>query len=138
MTKSERKRRNPSGELLPAIRRAVDAAHDKKASEVVVLDLRKDAAFTDYFLICSGRHARQVKAIADAIEDALRATGVRPSLVEGQTRAEWILMDFFDFVVHIFTPETRRFYALERLWGTADRLELPAPGDPAPAPDHRA
>jgi len=138
MTKSERRKRDLSVELLPAIRRAVDVAHDKKASEVVVLDLRKDAAFTDFFLICSGRHARQVKAIADAIEDALRATGVRPSLVEGRPRAEWILMDFFDFVVHIFTPETRRFYALERLWGTAERLEFPSPGEPMPAADRRA
>lgn len=124
MTKSPRTRKRPaSGTLLPAIVRAVEAAQDKKASEVVVLDLRKASAFTDYFLVCSGRNVRQVKAIADAIEDALRETKVRPSLVEGYARAEWVLMDFFDFVVHVFTPETRRFYALERLWGSAERLE---------------
>ena len=130
MAKSERARkRATSRKLLPALLRAVEAAHDKKASGVVALDLRKASAFTDYFLVCSGRNVRQVKAIADAIEESLRAKGQRPSLVEGYARAEWILMDFFDFVVHVFTPDTRRFYALERLWGNAERIEFPGPGE---------
>jgi ribosome-associated protein len=130
MAKTQRTRKRPtSRKLLPALQRAVDAAHDKKASGVVALDLRKASAFTDYFLVCSGRNVRQVKAIADAIEESLRAAGQRPSLVEGYARAEWILMDFFDFVVHVFTPDTRRFYALERLWGNAERIEFPAPGE---------
>ncbi len=125
MPRRDRTRAGGHAALPPALVAAVDAARGKKADGVVVLDLRKAAAFTDYFLVCSGRNVRQVKAIADAIEEALLASRVRPSLVEGYERAEWILMDFFDFVVHIFTPETRQFYALERLWGSAERTEFP-------------
>jgi len=131
-TKRPRARKRPSHGRLPApLARAIEAAQDKKAFEVVVLDLRKASAFTDYFLVCSGRNVRQVKAIADAIEETLRAGKVRPSLVEGYRRAEWILMDYFDFVVHVFTPDTRRFYALERLWGNAERIEIADPGEPS-------
>ena len=104
--------------------RAVGAALDKKASEVVVLDLRGTPAFTDFFLLCSGNNQRQVQAIADAIQDALRAIKLRPSHVEGYDRADWVLMDFFTFVVHVFTPQTRAFYSLERLWGDAERIEI--------------
>lgn len=108
---------------LPAeVRKAAAAAHAKKAGDVVVLDLRKADAFTDYFVLCSGQTTRQVQAIVDAIEDALRKTGVRPAHVEGYDRAEWVLLDYFDFVVHVFTPATRDFYALERLWGSAKPL----------------
>lgn len=123
-------RARPGPPTLPAaLAAAVEAARAKKADGVVVLDLRRAAAFTDYFLVCSGRNVRQVKAIAEAIEETLRAARVRPSLVEGYDRAEWVLMDFFDFVVHIFTPEMRRFYALERLWGSAERTEFPEAED---------
>lgn len=129
-TKSSRVRKRPSPGKLPVpLAHAIEAAQDKKAFQMVVLDLRKASAFTDYFLICSGRNVRQVKAIADAIEETLRAGKVRPSLVEGYRRAEWILMDFFDFVVHVFTPDTRSFYALERLWGSAERIEIADPGE---------
>ena len=110
-----------------------EAARAKKAGDVVVLDLRRAAAFTDYFLVCTGRNVRQVKAIADAIEEALVAVRAKPSLVEGYGRAEWVLMDFFDFVVHVFTPDTQRFYALERLWGSAVRIEFPDAEDAADA-----
>ena len=103
---------------------AVRAALDKKATDVVVLDLRKTPAFTDFFVLCSGLNPRQVKAIADAVEEALRASKVRPAHVEGYDRAEWILMDFFNFIVHVFTPHTREFYSLERLWGEAEKIEL--------------
>ena len=114
-------------ESFPAsVRESILAAHDKKASGVVVLDLRASAAFTDFFVICSGQHSRQVKAIAENIEDRLRPSGVKPAVIEGKERAEWILLDFFDFVVHVFTPETRQFYALERLWGSATRVEVDA------------
>ena len=106
------------------VRAAVRAACDKKAQHVTVLDLRKAPAFTDFFLICTGQTGRQVKAIVDAIEDALGKAGVHPSHIEGNRGAEWVLMDFFDFIVHVFTPDTREFYALERLWGNADRLEF--------------
>jgi ribosome-associated protein len=106
------------------IARAVRAALDKKAMDVVVLDLRHTPAFTDFFLVCSGQSTRQVQAIADAVEDALRAAKVRPSHIEGYGRAEWILMDFFTFIVHVFTPQTREFYSLERLWGDAERIDV--------------
>lgn len=104
--------------------RAVRAALDKKALDVVVLDLRGTPAFTDFFLLCSGSNMRQVQAIADAVEESLRAVKIRPSHVEGYDRAEWILMDFFTFVVHVFTPQTRTFYSLERLWGDAQRIDV--------------
>ena len=104
---------------------AIEAARDKKASGVVVLDLKKAGAFTDYFVICSGANPRQVQAIADAVEDALKAEKQRPSLVEGYARAEWILLDYFDFVVHVFSKHARDFYGLDRLWGSAIRIEFP-------------
>jgi ribosome-associated protein len=106
---------------------AVEAAESKKATDIVALDLRKAGAFTDYFLICSGQNARQVKAIVDAVEESLRTTRVKPTLVEGYDRSEWVLMDFFTFIVHVFTPDTRTFYDLERLWGSAERIPLSSP-----------
>lgn len=99
---------------------AVKAADDKQANEMVVLDLRKAQAFTDFFVICSGTNSRQVRAIADGIVEALAAEGEKPSHVEGYDRSEWILLDYFDFIVHVFMPETRAFYGLERLWGDAE------------------
>jgi ribosome-associated protein len=106
---------------------AIAAAQDKKASDLVLLDLRESGAFTDFFLLCSGQNARQVKAIVDAIEERLRKAGARPAHIEGYDRAEWVLLDCFDFVIHVFTPDCRRFYALERLWGSAQRVELEDP-----------
>jgi len=100
------------------------AALDKKAADVVVLDLRATPAFTDFFVLCSGQSQRQVKAIADGVEEALRTAKVRPAHVEGYERAEWVLMDYFTFIVHVFTPQTRTFYSLERLWGDAERIEV--------------
>jgi ribosome-associated protein len=115
----------PRSKKLPAdVSRALNAALDKKAHDVVVLDLRGTQAFTDFFVLCSGLNQRQVKAIADAVESALRAAKVRPAHVEGYDRAEWVLMDFFTFIVHVFTPQTRAFYALERLWGDAERIDV--------------
>lgn len=110
--------------LTAEVSKAVRAALDKKAQDVVVLDLREAPAFTDFFILCSGNSQRQVKAIADAVEEALRAGNVRPSHVEGYDRGDWILMDFFTFIVHVFTPQTRSFYALERLWGDAERIDV--------------
>ena len=103
---------------------AIDAARGKKATDILVLDLRKTAAFTDHFLICSGANPRQVHAIADAVEEALKTKKVRPTHVEGYQRAEWILLDYFDFVVHVFSTGARQFYGLERLWGEATRIEV--------------
>jgi ribosome-associated protein len=126
MTKTE-KRRAPAGgkkRLTGDVGRAVRAALDRKASDVVLLDLRNTPAFTDFFVLCSGQSTRQVKAIADAVEEALRAAKVRPSHMEGYDRGEWVLMDYFTFIVHVFTPQTRAFYSLERLWGDAERIEI--------------
>src|SRR5216684_1988103 len=120
-TKKPAKRR-----LAKQVERAIAAAEDKKAIDLVVLDLRKAAGFTDYFLIASGSNTRQVRAIADAIIDALGDEGVKAAFVEGYDRSEWILLDYFDFIVHIFAPETRLFYGLGRLWGNASRIEIPA------------
>ena len=126
MTKSDTERPKARHEptLPEAVKLAIRAAFSKKASDVTVLDLRKGAAFTDRFVICSGQHVRHVKAIADAIEEVLKKARVRPVHVEGYSKAEWVLIDVFDFVVHVFTPDTREFYALERLWGSAQRLEV--------------
>lgn len=110
----------------PEIQDAVRAAAAKKAERITVLDLRHTSAFTDVFVVCTGQNARQVKAIVDHVEEALRvARGQKPVAVEGYRDSEWVLVDYFDFVVHVFTPETREFYALERLWGSATRLEVP-------------
>ena len=123
---AEKKVRTTSGSkrLTGDVARTVKAALDKKAQDVVVLDLRQTPAFTDFFVLCSGTNPRQVKAIADAVEETLRATKVRPAHIEGYDRAEWVLMDFFSFIVHVFTPQTRQFYSLERLWGDANRIEV--------------
>ena len=126
MAKTEQRR---TTRRLPAqVERAAHAAEDKKAIDLVALDLRKAAGFTDYFLIASGANARQVRAIADSVMEQLGADGVKPAHIEGYDRAEWILLDFFDFIVHVFAPETRAFYALERLWGSAERVELSPAG----------
>ena len=106
---------------------AATTAYEKKATGVVTLDLRKVQAFTDYFFVCTGQNARQVKAIADAIEMALAKDGHKPAHVEGYDRANWILLDYFTFIVHVFAPEAREFYDIERLWGSAGRVEMPDP-----------
>jgi ribosome-associated protein len=116
----------PRLRLPPDVALAVDAALDKKAADMVVLDLRKASAFTDCFLICTGANLRQVQAIADSVQEALRKKGLKPSLVEGYQRGEWILVDYFDFIVHVFAPATREFYGLERLWADAVHIAIPA------------
>jgi ribosome-associated protein len=105
------------------IARAISAAEDKKAESLIVLDLRKAAGFTDFFVLCSGANARQIRAIADSVMDTLAAEGAKPAHIEGYERSEWILIDYFDFIVHVFARETRVFYGLERLWGNAERVE---------------
>lgn len=126
MAKTSRKRGVSTGtKRLPSdVAKAVAAVLDKKGTDVVVLDLRATPAFTDFFVLCSATSQRQVKAIADSVEEALRAADVRPNHVEGYDRAEWVLMDFFSFIVHVFTPQMRTFYALERLWGDAERIDV--------------
>lgn len=114
---------------LEILRSAEHAAADKKAIDVRLLDLRGTAGFTDYFLICSGNTERQVKAIHDSIHEQLKHQHkLVPRRVEGLRESRWILMDYFDVVVHIFVPETREFYRLEQLWKDATEIE-PVAGD---------
>lgn len=120
-------KRRKTAKLPAQILRAVRAAEDKKAHDLVVLDLRKAAGFTDFFVIASGTNPRQIRAIADAVMEGLASEGAKPAHVEGYDRSEWILIDYFDFIVHVFAPETRAFYGLERLWGSAERVEIDAP-----------
>lgn len=100
---------------------AVAAALDKKAEGVTILDLTALGSITDYFMVCHGRSARQVQAIADSIEARLKQDGVRPGHLEGYDSGEWILMDYVDFVIHVFSDEKRRFYDLEKLWSDAPK-----------------
>jgi ribosome-associated protein len=109
----------PSTDTSARLREAVAAADDRKAVDLKVLHLEKVSDFTDYFLLASGTNERQVQAIADAVEERLRADGVRPLHVEGYNRGQWVLLDYGDLVVHVFQEQTRSFYALERLWADA-------------------
>jgi ribosome-associated protein len=104
---------------------AINACQDKKAEEIAILELDQESgAFTDYFLVCSGSNPRQVQAIADEVELRLKKdAGLYANNVEGYKQAEWVLLDYVDFVVHVFSEKARRFYDLERLWKSAKRLE---------------
>ena len=113
---------------LPAdVKVAIAAAQDKLAIDLTVLDLRNATAFTDFFIVCTGANIKQVQAIADSVEASLRAAGQNPALVEGYRKGEWVLLDYFTFIVHVFLPTRRTFYALERLWGGAEPIEVSAP-----------
>ena len=127
MSKTQATRAKSKKSLPDELVQAARAAYDKKATSVVALDLRKAQAFTDFFFICTGQNSRQVKAIADAIEMALAKTGTQPAHVEGYDRANWILLDYFTLVIHVFAPESRQFYDIERLWGSAERIDMPDP-----------
>ena len=113
-------------ELDERLRLALHAAGEKKAHDLVVLDLREVASFTDYFVIASGTNVRQVQAVADAVQEQLRKhLRVKPARVEGYGSAEWVLLDYGDFIFHVFEEKSRRFYDLERLWRDAARVPLP-------------
>lgn len=104
---------------------AIQAASGKKAEDIVALDLRGVASFADYFLICSGTSTRQVQAIAEAIVEKLEEHGIRPLHLEGETVAQWILIDYGDLIVHVFEHTARQYYDLERLWRDAKKLPIP-------------
>jgi len=111
-------------ELRAQVATAVHACQDKKATDISILQLDAQASgFTDYFVICSGSNPRQVQAIADDVDEQLSAQGLNPTHREGYNQAEWVLLDYVDFVVHIFSEAARKFYDLERLWKTAKRVE---------------
>jgi ribosome-associated protein len=105
------------GEAL--VDRIAGVASDRKAIDIRAIDVRGIVSYTDFFLICSGNTERQTKAIHDAIHETLKADGVLPRRVEGAREARWVLMDYLDCVVHIFTPDARHFYRLDQLWGEA-------------------
>jgi ribosome-associated protein len=114
-------------ELKLQVSAAIQACLEKKAEELSILEMEKGSgAFTDYFVLCSGTNPRQVQAIADEVELRLKKAGLRPTHVEGYNQAEWVLVDYVDFVVHVFSEKARKFYDLERLWKSARHLE---PGD---------
>lgn len=119
--------------LRPEVITAVEAAQNKKAEAITLLDLRGLGAFTDYFLLCTGYSTPQLEAISDAIEEALKARGLRPQHREGRSGAEWLLLDYGGFIVHVFTERLRLFYGLERLWRMARRIDFDenAPGSSA-------
>jgi len=104
---------------------AIRACDDKKAEDLTILELDKNSgAFTDYFLICSGQNPRQIQAISDEVELRLKREGVYPHNIEGYQQAEWVLLDYVDFVVHVFSESARHYYDLERLWRTAKKLPI--------------
>jgi ribosome-associated protein len=104
---------------------AVQACEEKKGEEISILEMDKNtSAFTDYFVICSGKNPRQIQAIADEVELRLKREGVRANQVEGYNHADWVLIDYVDFVVHVFSEASRKFYDLERLWKSARKLTL--------------
>ena len=119
--------------LRPEVRAAIEAAHEKQAAEVTLLDLEGLGAFTDYFLLCTGFSPPQVDAICDEIERRLARLGNRLLHREGRQGGDWMLLDFGGLIVHVFTERARRYYDLERLWRAARRTEFEDPGAPAEA-----
>src|SRR5215470_2507877 len=107
-----------------ALLEALHACESKKAGDLTLLAMdQSSGAFTDYFVICSGSNPRQVQAIADEVQQKLHGLGFRPTHTEGYNQAEWVLLDYVDFVVHVFSPTARKFYDLERLWKSAKKLQ---------------
>lgn len=121
---------------LEKARIAVEAGLDRKATDPVILDVRELTSFADAFVVLTGRSDRQVKAIADAVEEALRQHGEKPLGIEGIDDGRWVLMDCNDLIVHVFQEETREHYDLERLWSDAPRVEVV--GAPADTPSQQA
>jgi ribosome-associated protein len=115
------------------VRTAVSAALEKKALDLVVLAVGQVTSIADFFILCSATSERQAAAIADSVVDTLRDEGVKPLLVEGATPGRWILVDYGDFIFHIFTEDCRRFYGLERLWGDAPNVTAEFSEEAAPA-----
>ena len=110
-------------DLRRQVSEAIGACREKKAEEITILELDKGSgAFTDYFVVCSGTNPRQIQAISDEVEERLEKTGLRPTHVEGYKQAEWVLLDYVDFVVHVFSEKARQLYDLERLWKSAKRM----------------
>src|SRR3989442_3784597 len=111
-------------DLQRQVTEAIRPCQEKKAEEITVLELEKNSgAFTDYFVVCSGTNPRQIQAISAEVEERLAKTGLRPTHVEGYKQAEWVLLDYVDFVVHVFSAQARKYYDLERLWKSAKHVQ---------------
>jgi ribosome-associated protein len=111
-------------DLKHQIHEAILACQEKQAEQLAILELEQGSgAFTDYFVMCSGTNPRQIQAIADAVDERLERTGLRAAHTEGYKQAEWVLLDYVDFVVHIFSEKARQFYDLERLWKSSRRVQ---------------
>jgi ribosome-associated protein len=122
--------------LKKQVSEAINACQEKKAEQISILELEQGTgAFTDYFVVCSGTNPRQIQAISDEVELRLKRAGVYPNSIEGYKQAEWVLIDYVDFVLHIFSEASRRYYDLERLWKSAKKLE---PSDLIAKPRKRA
>ena len=130
ITRHSQRKRLPNAdeaeEIDERILTALHAASDKKAIKAILLDLREIASFTDYFVITSGANDRQVQAISDEVFDRLKKAGTPAARVEGYKTAEWILLDYGDFIVHVFDDKARKFYDLERLWRESKQVKLPS------------
>ena len=112
-----------SNEIRQQVALVVSAVENKKGEDLAILEMdRTSGAFTDYFIVCTGTNPRQIQAISDEVQQRLSQNGVRPNSVEGYNQAEWVLLDYVDFVVHVFSERARKFYDLERLWKSAARL----------------
>jgi ribosome-associated protein len=115
----------PKNDLKRQVSEAIAACQEKKAEEITILELEQGSgAFTDYFVLCSGTNPRQIQTIADEVEVRLERTGMRVTHMEGYKQAEWILLDYVDFVVHVFSEKARKFYDLERLWKSAKKVDV--------------
>ena len=124
-TGSDRKEPVPTLSSLEQARRIAGLAQEKLAKDVVILDMRPVCTYTDFFVVCSGQNPRQTKAIYDQVRERLKADErVIPQSVEGETEASWIIADYLDVVLHVFTPEARAFYRLEELWGDVPSVEV--------------
>jgi ribosome-associated protein len=122
-----------NAEIRSQVVSAVQACEEKKAEDMSILEMDRDSsAFTDYFIICTGKNPRQNQAIADEVELRLKKAGVRANQVEGYSQADWILIDYVDFVVHVFSEASRKFYDLERLWKSAKKVTVQDLKKPAP------
>lgn len=124
MTEETSKKRTTKRSLPSEVRASVNASLEKMGEELVVLDLRGIASFTDFFIILHGNTSRQNTAISESIEEKMKEQKIKPLSIEGRERADWILMDYGSFIVHVFSKEAREYYSLEKLWGDAPKLSF--------------
>ncbi len=131
MSEVKPRRRSLAAELTPDVREVLEILDKGKGEALVVLDMREVSGFTDFMVLCSGRSEPHVRALADAVQKQRRDQGSKPAHIEGRAEGTWILMDYFEIIVHVFTNQNREFYQLERLWRDAPLLEWKAEASPS-------